>query len=371
MDTKTHSPTRLNERITTLDAVRGIAVLGILTMNAASLGNSSGPLFYPHPEANTTVIDWLVGGVGEVFFNQKFMGLFSLLFGAGVVLFADRANARNRRAVRLSLWRILLLLAIGIIHMFVWSGDVLTLYAICVPAVLATRHLTTRTQMSLGGVAIAIAPLIAIFSWLGSGQDLSGGSASETLLEVFSFADMIGRAFGMMMIGMALYRMGVITGARPSAFYRRLTRYGFGIGVPLSALGVLVVARYDISPDLSPMATVANTLGTVPVVLGYVGAITLWNRRSDGQLLRQVRATGRMALTNYLAQTLLGLVLLQGVFGSQSLNRANVTLFVLTIWAAQLWWSEAWLRHFRFGPVEWLWRSGTYRQWQPMTRVAE
>ena len=112
-------PVRESGRITSLDLIRGVAVLAILLMNAVYFGLGSAPYFNLSAGGSETWLDWAVGILGEVFVDQKFMGLFSLLFGAGMILFIDRASGRGRRAVLLNLWRNALLLLIGVLHLTV------------------------------------------------------------------------------------------------------------------------------------------------------------------------------------------------------------------------------------------------------------
>ena len=97
--------------------------------------------------------------------------------------------------------------------------------------------------------------------------------------------------------------------------------------------------------------------------------IVLWNRGGDNRLKRRLRAVGRMALANYLSQTVLGILVLTVLLNDVAVNRSGILLFVLAVWAVQLWWSQAWLDRFRFGPAEWLWRVATYRRGQPLRRA--
>ena len=137
----------------------------------------------------------------------------------------------------------------------------------------------------------------------------------------------------MMLIGVALYRTGVITGDRPLAFYRRIAVWGLAIGLPLAALGLATMAGSGFDPDLALPGTIPNTLGTIPMVFAYVGLITLWNLRPPTLLHIRVRAVGRMALTNYLLQTGLGIAVLRGLFDSGGMSRTGLALFVLVVWA--------------------------------------
>ena len=372
---KRSGPLGAGERITNLDAVRGVAVLGILTMNAVSYGIPDG-YFNLEAAGSNTWLDWLIGGAGEILFDQKFMGLFSLLFGAGIVLFAERAAAKARRPVWLSLWRNLLLLAIGAAHMLAWDGDILVVYALCAPLVIALRKLRPAVLIGIGTLLVLSAAGAAVWAQttvddplnqIGGGYWLADGAKSDLVGSWFLY-DFFARALGMMLIGVALYRLGVLDGARSPGFYRKMALIGLGAGLPLSALGLAMVASSGFSAEVALAGSAPNTVATIPMVLGYVALITLWNGRTSSAdsrlragLRLRARAAGRMALTNYLSQTALGLIVLGGLSGAVDLTRTPIAVFVVAVWALQLWWSQAWLDRFRYGPVEWLWRCATYR----------
>ena len=360
------------ERNTALDAVRGVAVLGILVMNAVSFGLPAAAYTNLDAAGSQTLLDWLVGGAGEIFADQKFMGLFSMLFGAGIVLFAERAAAKGRRSVLLSLWRNALLLVMGVVHLLVWDGDVLTVYAMCAPVVLALRRLPPKVLFALGGAFYAA---VAVISW---GVQSSLRSYSSVLIDFWHYgdyydvvetwflADYFGRALGAMLIGVALYRTGVMSGQRTPSFYRRMAAWGLGIGLPLSGAGLALVAGTDFDIDWAIAGTIPNTIATVPICLGYLSLIVLWNRESNSSARRRIRAVGQIALTNYLTQTAMGLLVLGTLLDNVELSRSTIVVFVVAVWVLQLWWSKAWLDRFSFGPVEWLWRCATYRSWQPL-----
>ena len=143
-------PVREAERITSLDLIRGVAVLGILLMNAVNFKFGGAPYFNLSADGSETWLDWAVAILGEIFVDQKFMGLFSLLFGAGMILFIDRASGRGRSAVGLNLWRNALLLLIGVLHYQLWDGDVLMVYAVSSVLLLALRRLPNRMLISVG-----------------------------------------------------------------------------------------------------------------------------------------------------------------------------------------------------------------------------
>ncbi|MGB3186615.1 MAG: hypothetical protein WBB15_12200, partial [Ornithinimicrobium sp.] len=137
-------PTQIADRITSLDLIRGVAILGILPMNALVFGLADTAYFNVSADGVEQPLDWIIGVLTMVFVDQKMMALFSLLFGVGVVIFAERAAAKNRRVVWLSLWRFALLFAVGVAHTALWFGDILALYAMCAPIVLLVRKLPAR-----------------------------------------------------------------------------------------------------------------------------------------------------------------------------------------------------------------------------------
>ena len=380
------APTGLGERITTLDAIRGVAVLGILVMNAVSFGLEPAAYWNIGAGGIDTWFDWVIGGAGEIFVDQKFMGLFSMLFGAGIVLFFERARDKGRRAGWLSFWRNLLLLGIGILHGALWDGDVLILYAICSVFLIALHRLRAAMLFALGGLAIlgAVALALVVQPTIESAADLGQfwlpeadvapdvvgdgffGFGAAARVDGWFVADGFLRALGMMLIGVALYRTGVITGARSPAFYRRLAVWGFGIGLPLSIGGFAWMAATDFSPDVAIVGAIPNTLATLPLALAYLSLVALWNLRGEGALHRRIHAVGRMALTNYLTQTIIGVIVLRTLFEPDDLNRSWVLLFIVAVWVVQVAWSQPWLDRFRYGPFEWVWRCATYRSLQPL-----
>ena len=371
-------PVRESARITSLDLIRGVAVLGILLMNAVSFKFGPGPYFNLSAGGSETWLDWTVGIFGEVFVDQKFMGLFSLLFGAGMILFIDRASSRGRRAVVLNLWRNVLLLVIGILHGLLWFGDVLAAYAVASFFLVAMRKLPNRALIAVGGVASALSVACSLFAQNMadtttvslSGLWTAGDIPTEDLIAVTFLLGYFLRALGLILIGAGLYRIGFMNGGMPPRTYRLTAIIGLAIGLPLAAAGVVITAVNDYSREVAFIGQIPNTLGTIPASLGYMSIIILWNNRADSWLKGRLRAAGRMALTNYLTQTVLGVLVLTTLLGDVDfVNRAAVLLFVFAVWALQLWWSQAWLSRFLFGPAEWLWRVATYRTGQPLRRT--
>ena len=381
-NTSDSGPTSDSGRITSLDLIRGIAVLCILLMNVVSIGLGSGPYFNISAGGSDTWLDWTIGILGEIFVDQKFMGLFSLLFGASIVLFADRAEAKGLRATLLSLWRNGLLLGIGFLHSLAWSGDVLMVYGLASPILIVMRKLPPKMLLLLGTATVLMTVPVDI--WMQSlvnadqisveGFWFHSGDQSVDPVSDIAFVPVLinyfARALGMMLIGVAVFRSGVLEGAKPSSFYHNVAIIGFGFGFLLSICGVVLMTIKGYSREVAFLGFVPNTIGTIPATIGYMSIIILWDRAPDHWLKAKLRAVGRMALTNYLMHTVLALLVFKLLLDNIDLTRTMLLVFVFAVWTLQLWFSDAWLSRFSFGPFEWLWRVATYRRFQPMRRVS-
>ena len=377
------APVAESARITSLDLIRGVAVLGILLMNVVHFGFGRVPYLNLSAGGSESWLDWAVGIGGEIFVDQKFMGVFSLLFGAGILLFIERAEAKGGRPVLLNLWRNALLLSIGILHSLLWEGDVLIVYAVSALFLIALRRLPGPWLIGVGAsVFLLSVPVLLVNQavtnatdialsgvWTPSrGDEIDSAGLNGAVLGLSLFGYFL-RGLGVILMGAGLYRLGFMQGDWSARTYRVVAGVGLGVGLPLAALGALITALGDYSRDVAFIGQVPNTLGTIPASLGYMSLIVLWNRGLDSALKQRFRAVGRMALTNYLSQTVLGVLILTLLLDGFSIGRAGLLLFVLAVWALQLWWSQAWMQRFRFGPAEWLWRVATYRKDQPLRRV--
>lgn len=345
-------------------------------MNALAFGLDRAAYLNVSADGIGQPFDWVVGVLTMVFIDQKMMALFSLLFGVGVVIFAERAEAKRRRAVWLSLWRFALLFVVGVAHTALWFGDILALYAVCAPFVLLVRRLSAWA-LTAAGVALAlIGTVSAPFFQSAVGGDptelgdlwFADASSMAPTAETWFVLNAVGRALGLMLIGVALHRLGIVQGERDDAFYRRLMFWGLGFGTAVTAVGSAMHIASDWSADYAITGTIPTGLGTIPMALGYMAAFILWNR-SGSRHLERFRNAGRMALTNYLSQTVIGLITLDWLLGGVDLTRTSIAVWIMGVWALQLWWSTWWLRRFRHGPFEWAWRCATYRAWQPLRRL--
>ncbi len=399
------APVRAGERIAALDVLRGFAVLGILAMNVQSYSMIEAA--YLNPAAN----DWIDGAgywawlVAHLFFDMKFISIFSALFGAGMALMAERAAARGASATGIHYRRQFWLLVIGLAHAhLIWYGDILVPYALCGFLLYSLRNLSPK-KLLIGGFAMTVVPAgfflltgmsipsmpaeaqaqfagdwapaaaameaeIATYrgGWLTQLPHRSATALyAETLLFLVLF---FWRSGGLMLVGMGLYKLGVFSARRSPMFYRRLLAGGFGAGLPLVILGVVFNTRHGFAFEHSMFqGMVFNVVGATIVSFGYVAFVMLAVLHGwlPG-LQRRLQAAGRMALSNYISQSVICTLIFygHGLGQFEQVSRLGQFGIVVAIWALQLAWSPWWLSRFRFGPLEWLWRSLTYLKFQPM-----
>ncbi len=431
-------PVAADERISAIDVLRGVAVLGILLINIEDFGllhsNKSAAgtewvgVYVPAHLSHQAVAAWTAM---RALFEGKMRAIFSMLFGAGVVLLTSRLERRSdgTRAADIYYRRTLWLLAFGVAHAYLlWEGDILYSYAMCGLFLFPFRHLAPRRLILLGALALAIsvprAAAVAVHrgdlraraaaataaraagktltraqddalsDWEEITDDYQPDAAtlSQTsadyhggyghlflrraqLVRYVESSDFYGWAFfdgiGMMLMGMGLLQLGVFSATRSRRFYARMVAIGYGVGLPLAAAASygFYVNRFD--PVKVVWLTAAYDPARVAVAFGHIGVVMLMvkGNRFAG-LTRTLADVGRMALTSYLGATLICTTLFNGYgFGLfGSLRRHQLYLVVLAIWIAQLAFSRLWLRRFHFGPVEWLWRSLTYWRRQPFAR---
>ena len=173
--------------------------------------------------------------------------------------------------------------------------------------------------------------------------------------------DVFARAMGMMFIGMGLYANGMLIHANASDALFKRSLCLVVLGALLSGVGLAWTATQNFSPTAIVQGNFANTVGTVPMALGYLGLLMWWNEKTSGVLINRIRALGKTALTNYIGQTVV-CVVLASLLPNEWLSRTTVFLLIIVIWWAQLYLAEKWLKRYRFGPLEYLWRCATYRR---------
>jgi uncharacterized protein len=396
-------PVGETERFESLDVLRGFALLGILVVNIQHFAMFAGTVRNPTFYGDLQGANFWVFALTYTLALQKFLPIFSMLFGAGIVLMADRLEALGDSPASLHYRRMTALLAIALVHAYlVWYGDILVPYAICGSLVFLFRRRSPATLIGLGIACLAISPLLRLAlylvpSMLGSdpGQPApSMGPVIERDLAAFrgEWADQFGlrvryalqghtfgfflfelwRLSGLMLIGMALYKVGVLTARRSARFYAGLAVAGFGVALPVTALALFVNVRAGWTGIFARVLGGQSIywLGTV-MGLGWIGLVMLGCRNGcSSPFVRPLAAAGRMALTNYLLQSVVCTFVFYGwglgLYGH--VERVGQAAMVVGVWALLLTLSPLWLRYFRFGPAEWLWRSLSYGRVQPFLR---
>jgi uncharacterized protein len=415
-------PTAASERISSVDVLRGFALLGILLMNIGSFGfpwNGNSDLARAASMADPNLAVWVII---SVLFEGKMRATFSILFGAGLVLFTTRAEARQGEASSAELFyrRLLWLLALGFLHScFLWDGDILYEYAVGGFLLYPLRKWSPKALLLAGLLLLLIGGLSTIPSnWetekkrVAAAEANAAQAAGETLTakqrdaqeewaammrnlkpnetqiakEIAEHQEGYWSIFlrrqqgrggfwsswdtaGMMLLGMGLMKLGVFSAARSRGFYLALMLLGYTAGLLINGYTVYRTIESHFEPISMWWNVTTYDARRLSMALGHIGLLVLivqagWLR----WLTSRFAAVGQMALTNYLMQSLICTTLFYGYgFGLYGkLERYQLYFVVLGVWTLQLLVSPIWLSYFRFGPVEWVWRSLTYRKLQPL-----
>lgn len=415
-----------------MDIVRGVALFGILLMNIIGFAHpvgfdefsvgqgASGPNFWA----------WVVT---FTFFEGTQRTLFSLLFGAGVVILTSRAEARGGGLhvadiyYRRNIW----LIVFGMInsYLLLWDGDILYFYGVAALFLFPLRNVSPRNLIITGMVALIVLFGVRVYDSYeistqrqdyqeavelrDTGNELDEEQAEaietwealvedsvydkETIAERISvhtksYATVFMRhlpglteshgnetyrymfldAFSMMVIGMALIKLGVLNLKSPSRLYWMMVLAGYGIGLPVSIWETRTVIELQFDYLAISDLWWTYDIGRLGNAIGHLGLLLLLVRSGAMAWLQErLAAVGRMALTNYTMHSVIALLVFLkpglGLYGA--FERYQLYAIVAIICLAQLLASKMWLDHFRFGPLEWIWRSLTYRRMQPMRRV--
>jgi uncharacterized protein len=397
------APVAGKDRFESLDVLRGVAVLGILMVNAPTFFYYWGAFEYPPAHMDVTGANADAWRVMAVFFEQKFITIFSALFGAGIMLIVgEAADASTKLHYRRMLW----LLAFGVIHGFLfWFGDILTAYALIgMIAVLFRRMSVLKlVLLGIGGILLTNMLIVAseyantlspavlepapfgivpdedtLSSWVNAYQSGFWPSrifnAIGNLIAQMSSIIFFGpRVLGVMLIGMALYKTGFLLARWSTLSYAALAVVCLGVGLPALWLVTGPVVESGFALETMAVAGSVNAFASLIVALGYASLVMLLCKIPWMKLIRYpFAAAGRMAFTNYLTQTLTMVALATGVFAAPLfgvIERADLVMVVLAVWLAQLIISPLWLLVFRFGPFEWLWRCLSYGKFQPILKA--
>ncbi|MGN6278970.1 MAG: DUF418 domain-containing protein [Sphingomonas sp.] len=404
-------------RILTLDAIRGVAVMGILLMNIVAFAMPEAAYSNPYAYGGHRGADFAAWLLDYVLVDGKMRGLFSFLFGASTLLVIERAEAKGESPAVVHYWRMAWLFAFGMAHfVLLWWGDILSHYALVGCVAFLFRKLPPYKLVTMA-VLLLVMEFVLVH---GAGQQIAAqeaavraGYASAEVLRGYatnrltlgvptaaeiaqdlalhrgSYAGLVGHRWadvvrepvqtfiflgpetlGYMLLGMAGLRSGMLTGAWSRRRYLAGALIGFGTGLPAYSALAMIPIRHGF--DVSSVAASALVWSEPfrPIMICGWACLILLLIRPGGWLTERLAAVGRMAFSNYLGTTIVCTTLFYGYgFGLYGeLSRASLYCVVVLIWLTMLIWSAPWLARFRYGPFEWLWRSLARRRLQPMVR---
>ena len=332
------------------------------------------------------LLDWVVIVISSVFFEYKMMGLFSMLFGVGLMIFLDNAKQKVKRPKLLSFWRNCLLLLFGVAHVSIWEGDILMYYALCAFCIILFPQIQNN-KITIFFITFLVFADLFLINYVGSLYDATGNLILEEpwvaiaseggslnlgkfwfpgesefgnmFLLLFALDGFL-RAITLMVVGILLYKLNIVQGTKGLNFYKNLMFYGFAIGLPFSIYSIYLPISSEYSAAIAITSRFWQSLSVIPMVLGYVGLLTIMNIKLRESISTRLRACGKMAFTNYITQTLFGVFVLGGLFGIGTFSRSQLILYVIIIWGLQIYWSKPILEKWRYGPLEWFWRKLTY-----------
>ena len=380
------------ERIVSIDVLRGFALLGILPMNIQYFSMISAAYFNPTAYGNLSGANCWVFLLSHVLADEKFMTIFSMLFGSGILLMTSRVAAAGRRPASLHYRRMGLLTLFGLAHAYLlWSGDILFAYGLCGMVAYLCRKLRPTKLIIVGMLLLSVAPAILTAagvwsrhwsarqvqtateqmwaptsemvaqevrayrgSWIAQMKYRAADSFEMQTLYFVSFT--FWRATGLMLIGMALFKLDVFRARRRAPDYWSMVFVAICLGIPVILYGTHrdFAAKWEFRYSFF-YGIQFNYWASLLVSLGWIGAVMLaCQSRQLISLTRRLASVGRMAFTNYILQTVVCTTTFYGhglgLFGQ--VGRMHQLEIVLAIWAAQLVLSPIWLRYFLFGPLE-------------------
>jgi len=380
-------------RITSVDVLRGVAVLAMIVANLPLFAVGLAAQTNPNAYGELRGLDWWTWFVTYILVSGRFTAIFAMLFGASIVILDERRAGGGPSVARLHYRRMAILAVLGLLHAYlIWWGDFLLALAICGALVFSYRRLQPRRLLVLGIALVMVAPVISVAfglslpSWspVSAASDdpywspspvtiaaevaaYRGGwrdQMSHRVLTAFFMetahlgSRLIWQLGGLMIAGMGLYKLGVFSAVRSGRFYAALAAVGFGLGVPQVLMAVAWGYRHHWqSRNFLLVGEPLSYLGGLFVGLGWIGLVMLLCQRT--LRLAPLAAVGRMALTNYLLQSLICTSIFYGhglgQFGR--IGRVDQLAIAAGVCALQLTLSSWWFTRFSVGPIEWAWRS--------------
>lgn len=401
------SPVSLDERIEVLDVLRGLAICGILIGNMQWFSGYG--MMPPAVAQQSPLADQITHFLVHFFVEGKFYSIFSFLFGFGFALQIARAEERGDREATLFKRRLFWLLIIGLLHAYLlWAGDILSVYAVMGFVLLLFRKKPTEALLKWA-FALMVIPILTytliyilfvafappeVLATIDAAQIDMWNQAAQTVpqssyLKVqtgYNLQNIVGRyaslilqmrlpkILAMFLLGFYAYRRGFfqdLSSHRP--FIRRVLIFGLILGlVGNVAFAALAGSEADFPPSPAGIAgVIAYAFGVPALALGIIALVaTVWQKPGLRRVLALLAPVGRMALTNYLLQTVICVVVFYG-YGFGQFGRIGAgaaTLIAFAIFLFQVLMSAMWLKYFAYGPIEWIWRRLTYRKRLPLIR---
>lgn len=424
-------PTESKERIDSLDIIRGVALFGILLMNIVGFGLYKA-YYDPTNSGGATGWDLKVWWINNLFFEGTMRGLFSMLYGAGIVLFNSRTvngllgievtDAYFRR----TLW----LLMFGVVHAYLllWVGEILFPYAVVGLVAYSFRNMRPK-QLIIGGLLLStMLTLLNTKDYFNTKETFDSYNTAiatkrnsdtltleskkaiaewETIMadkkvtpdaynnikkefnksyasivwyrasivqvrqSVTLYREWIWDVFSMVLLGMAFFKNGIFKAEKTNRYYWIMLLSGYLIGIAVNYWETNYIVQHHFDIQAFSLTAITHELGRVPTTIGHIGLIMLFIKSGICPLLKKaLAAVGQMAFTNYIMHTIICIFIFMGFgFGAYGkLMRHELYYIVLGIWIFQIIVSPLWLKYFRFGPLEWVWRSLTYWKKQPFKK---
>jgi len=404
----------VGQRILTLDVTRGVAVMGIFSVNVVAMAMIQIAYFYPPAFGFDHLSDKLLWLTNFILVDGKLRSLFSIMFGASMMLVIDRAIAAGRSGWKTHYARMIVLMGFGFLHfLLLWWGDILTHYAAVGMVAFLFFKLRARTLfiISILGFLLYAGPS-AYFSTkaMTMYEQVQAGTATaevrqeydkrvkdlfpdakaiaedkaahqtipthvraaidEGLDAPFDLGPLWIETLSLMLLGMAGYKSGFLTGEWDRRRYRKVAMTGIGVGL----VGYASFAAWSWLHDFSPPYAMTAYGGYSPLLrpvmaCGYA-ALAILLASPGGMLTQRLAAVGRTAFSNYLGCTIIGVLVFYGFAGGlyAEVSRSQAWLLVPPVWLLMLAWSKPWLERFHYGPFEWLWRSLARGKLQPMRK---
>ena len=408
-----------SHRYVEIDALRGFAVMGILAINIAAFAQPEMAFVNPLLSSQASNLDIASWAANFILFDGKMRGLFSLLFGASTAMVIERALAGGQSAAKVHFSRMFWLALFGLAHFFfLWMGDILFLYAGCGCLLYLFRNWSAERLIKWGVIAYAVGAILLITSLaplLTLVQEAAQANPSQEVLdriaEIYaemgtspaeiaaetarisgSFVGLLHHKISeqwsvplenlmlgpietipLMMIGMGLYKNGFILGQESPATYRKISIGMMAVSLPVFV--ALAAIAYSQQFNTLWMLNITQAWAALPrllMIIGYAALLILFVQRFQNSIfVQRVAATGRAAFSNYLGTSIVMTFIFYGwgLGYFEQFGRFELQLFVGGAWLFMLLWSLPWLRRFRYGPLEWLWRSLARGQRQPMRKT--